>query len=194
MRGSRKWKGTISKILGKLDTNETPEKAAIEALRKIHLELQTPLTGGLASAFTASDRTIPFSIPDNAENTPAGLDNAPLLSLFENLVFTREENLDDPPEPATSSLANHITAEPILGLLRTLTPSRDALRLIFQSNMISLCLLKQILPSLPGMQPFLEDSQNELFLDISIQTLQRGSISGSGKNDNLFGSLHSAAP
>ena len=170
--------GTINKILGKLDANETPERAAIEALRKIQLELQSPPSGGPTSAFTASDGTIPFGIPDSAENTPTRLDNAPLLSLFENLVFTREENLDDSPESATSSLADHITArnERILGLLRTLTPSRAALRLILQSNMISLCLLKQILSGLPGIQPFLEDSQNELFLDVSIQTLQRGSV------------------
>ena len=54
--------GTISKILDKLDANETPERAAIEALRNVQLGLQIPSSGEPSSAFTSSDGAIPLAI------------------------------------------------------------------------------------------------------------------------------------
>jgi hypothetical protein len=115
----------------------------------------------------------------------SGFDKAPLLSLFNNFIISKEEDYieesDLQEKPDYRGNCNNEKNRAILKRLRILMPSRSPLARILQENRVSLCSFGRTFPELPGLKAFLDDADIGLLLDHMIDTLQ---------SDDVYSSYH----
>ena len=170
--------GTIDQIIGQIEEKgsskqlDQSEINTTELLRNLRLELQPSVAGGIFENPDTEPSTI--GSPSNAGRF-TGLDNAPLLSLFDNAVLCREEDCSE--EVQFKSLSANYRYEErnakILKSLRALTPSPQAVAQILQESRLSLCLLEKNFPEFPGLASYcLDSTQVGLLRDHLIQSLQ----------------------
>jgi hypothetical protein len=176
---------SIHVVLRKVDAEEQPEKDALDALRTSTRELRLPESfkyGTEGSTEVVGDLG---REKDQLEDREGGLDSAPLLSLFNNFVVSREEdNLQGSTlagdSKGDSSCSNERNSF-ILRNLRALIPSRAGLSRILQESRISLCVLLTTSPELPGLRAFLDDSNIDPLSDYLIDTLHSENVTAVAK-------------
>jgi hypothetical protein len=170
---------TLDSILQTCDADERFDGDALDALRHLQRGLRLPRAienGTLESRdiFTAVD--VEKESREDHDREGSGFDKAPLLSLFNNFIISKEEDYieesDLQEKPDYRGNCNNEKNRAILKRLRILMPSRSPLARILQENRVSLCSFGRTFPELPGLKAFLDDADIELLLDHMIDTLQ----------------------
>ena len=179
---------TLDSILQTSDADERFDGDALDALRHLQRGLRLPRAienGTLESRdiFTAVD--VEKESREDHDREGSGFDKAPLLSLFNNFIISKEEDYieesDLQEKPDYRGNCNNEKNRAILKRLRILMPSRSPLARILQENRVSLCSFGRAFPELPGLKAFLDDADIGLLLDHMIDTLQ---------SDDVYSSYH----
>ena len=160
---------SVTEALERLDSTEWPEELPLEALRNLQRELRELPRRRRDTDTALSFRDRAGTAGGDSEDENSGLSNAPLLSLFDNFLFSNEENnLEESPASASFKTRRRRIKEintPIVASLRVLIPGRPALILVLKANRVSLCLLQKSFPELPGLKSYLNDEQIEVLID-----------------------------
>ena len=172
----------IGKILHKIDADEDLlDKTSADALRKLQREMQSQNNSHAKSPSPSTELYTTSSYTEGIELTT--LENAPLLSLFDNLVLSRQENGSVNGQEGNSKFIDYYNEKhvKILENMRDLMPSRPGLALILNESRAALLMFQEIFPELPGLKSFLENSEIEVLLEHMINTLVSDNVAAVAK-------------
>lgn len=165
------------------------ELSVTETLQNLQLELQsiTPSSSVLQSSAESEQGSL--ASLTSLSSSLKGLENAPVLSLFDNAILSREEenSLEDDEYPNASGLpqlrslrGDHCPDERnerILRSLRALIPSQEALRLMLSETRLYVCQLQRNFPEMHGLSAYaLDAAELETMVQDVINSLHSSNV------------------
>jgi hypothetical protein len=175
--------GDIKRILQKVEVEgDLLENATIDMLKDLQQELQRQRYSHTKPLLALQTTRSNVSTSTEGDKSTT-LENAPLLSLFDNLVFSREDDYPVDCEDGYSTPVNSPNEynAKILDGIKDLVPCPPGLVLVLSKSRVALCSLQKIFPELPGLKLFLDDSQVDVLLEFMIKTFASDDVAAAAK-------------
>jgi hypothetical protein len=194
--------GMIGQILHKLDVNGasnrgSPELDAANALRSLQSELMpTSLAASYASTPPSSIKTSPPPDLVNSAMSPQNLfKNAPLLSLFDNAIFT-QDGIDVPVSDDYGNDRQFLRDKTprVLKALQALAPSANDLTLVCEGAEYIMPLMWRAMPSCLDGVPIAAASDQKVFRDYMLESFASTNPVMVAKTSLCFGYLMQQLP